>query len=80
MIGIFDSGVGGFTVLKALREALPSCDVVYFGDVKNAPYGGKPQEVGEGSTSFLISKESPRFRNLVKTLFPNTKYSLEVIQ
>jgi len=45
MIGIFDSGSGGLTVLKALREELPSADVVYFGDIKNAPYGDdKPQE------------------------------------
>ena len=39
MIGIFDSGVGGLTVLKALRETLPSADVLYFGDTGNAPYG-----------------------------------------
>jgi glutamate racemase len=44
MIGIFDSGSGGLTVLKALREVLPSADVVYFGDIKNAPYGEKTQE------------------------------------
>jgi glutamate racemase len=33
--------MGGLTVLKALREELPSADVVYFGDTKNAPYGEK---------------------------------------
>jgi len=44
MIGIFDSGSGGLTVLKALREELPSADAVYFGDIKNAPYGDKTQE------------------------------------
>jgi len=44
MIGIFDSGSGGLTVLKALRSTLPSADVVYFGDIKNAPYGEKTQE------------------------------------
>jgi glutamate racemase len=41
MIGIFDSGSGGLTVLKAIREQIPSCNVVYFGDIKNAPYGSK---------------------------------------
>jgi glutamate racemase len=41
MIGIFDSGSGGLTVLKALRAELPSADVVYFGDIANAPYGTK---------------------------------------
>ena len=44
MIGIFDSGSGGLTVLKALREELPSADVAYFGDIKNAPYGEKSRE------------------------------------
>ena len=44
MIGIFDSGVGGLTVLRALRETLPSADVLYFGDTKNAPYGTKSRE------------------------------------
>jgi glutamate racemase len=41
MIGIFDSGSGGLTVLKAMREQMPSVDVLYFGDIKNAPYGSK---------------------------------------
>lgn len=44
MIGIFDSGSGGLTVLHAIREVLPSADVVYFGDIKHAPYGGKSHE------------------------------------
>src|SRR3989344_4196105 len=44
MIGIFDSGSVGLTVLKAIREQMPSCDVLYFGDIKNAPYGEKPRE------------------------------------
>lgn len=41
MIGIFDSGSGGLTVLKAIRERMPSADILYFGDIKNAPYGEK---------------------------------------
>jgi len=44
MIGIFDSGSGGLTVLRAIRERLPSTDIVYFGDIKNAPYGSKSQK------------------------------------
>ena len=44
MIGIFDSGSGGLTVLHAIREVLPSADVMYFGDIKNAPYGSRSQE------------------------------------
>lgn len=41
MIGIFDSGSGGLTVLKEIREQMPSADILYFGDIKNAPYGSK---------------------------------------
>jgi glutamate racemase len=44
MIGIFDSGVGGLTVLRKVRELLPSSDVVYFGDTRNAPYGMRSRE------------------------------------
>lgn len=44
MIGLFDSGSGGLTVLRAMREVLPSADVLYFGDIKNAPYGPKSHE------------------------------------
>lgn len=40
-IGMFDSGVGGMTVLKALREQLPCEDVVYLGDTARLPYGTK---------------------------------------
>lgn len=44
MIGIFDSGSGGLSVLKELRQKLPSADILYFGDIKNVPYGMKSQE------------------------------------
>jgi glutamate racemase len=41
-IGVFDSGVGGLTVLKALREQLPGEDFIYLGDTARLPYGRKP--------------------------------------
>jgi len=40
-IGVFDSGVGGLTVLKAIHEALPTEDLVYLGDTARLPYGTK---------------------------------------
>jgi len=40
-IGVFDSGVGGLTVLRALREALPKEDFLYLGDTARLPYGTK---------------------------------------
>jgi glutamate racemase len=43
MIGILDSGSGGLTVMRAIRHVLPSADVLYFGDIKHAPYGSRSQ-------------------------------------
>lgn len=40
-IGVFDSGVGGLTVLRALRERLPAAEYLYFGDTARLPYGSK---------------------------------------
>ncbi len=44
-IGIFDSGVGGLTVLKEIRNLLPSENLIYFGDTARVPYGGKSVQV-----------------------------------
>ncbi len=43
-IGIFDSGLGGLTAVKALRELLPEEDIVYFADSGRVPYGARPVE------------------------------------
>lgn len=40
-IGVFDSGVGGISVLKELVQLMPNEDFIFFGDSKNAPYGTK---------------------------------------
>jgi glutamate racemase len=46
-LGVFDSGVGGLTVLEALRRRLPNRDFVYFGDTARVPYGRKPPAMVE---------------------------------
>ena len=43
-VGIFDSGVGGISVLRELRAQLPQENVIYYGDTAYAPYGTKPPE------------------------------------
>jgi len=43
-IGVFDSGVGGLTVLKELLMKYPDNEYIYYGDNKNAPYGDKTKE------------------------------------
>src|SRR5215467_13078230 len=40
-IGVFDSGVGGLTVVRAARAALPGEDIIYLGDTARVPYGSK---------------------------------------
>lgn len=44
MIGVFDSGHGGLTVLKALRDKFPQTSFIYLGDHANAPYGNRTSE------------------------------------
>lgn len=43
-IGMYDSGVGGLTVLKEVMRQLPSEDVIYFADTARIPYGGRPPQ------------------------------------
>jgi glutamate racemase len=49
-IGVFDSGVGGLTVFRALREALPHEDFIYLGDTARLPYGTKSRATVERCT------------------------------
>jgi glutamate racemase len=44
-IGIFDSGIGGLTVLAEIYKELPLEDTIYFGDTARVPYGTKSEEV-----------------------------------
>src|SRR5215475_12924398 len=44
VIGVFDSGFGGLTVLKALLQLIPNADYAYFGDTARLPYGSKSVE------------------------------------
>jgi glutamate racemase len=59
-IGVFDSGVGGLTVVRAITELLPGESVVYFGDTARVPYGSKSPETvirfALEDTAFLVSK------------------------
>lgn len=60
-IGVFDSGVGGLTVLKALCEALPDERMVYLGDTARVPYGTKSAEVvtrySQKNAEFLLARQ-----------------------
>ncbi|MBD3669804.1 MAG: glutamate racemase [Gammaproteobacteria bacterium] len=60
-IGVFDSGVGGLTVVRALMQRLPNEDIIYFGDTARVPYGIKSVETishyATQITEFLLEKE-----------------------
>lgn len=43
-IGIFDSGVGGLTVLKEIKNKIPDSHIIYYGDCANSPYGDREEE------------------------------------
>jgi glutamate racemase len=59
-IGIFDSGVGGLSVLRSIRELMPEESIIYFGDQGHVPYGPRPlqqvRDFSEGITRFLLGK------------------------
>lgn len=59
-IGVFDSGVGGLTVVRALRRLLPGEDIVYLGDTARVPYGNKSPRTVEkyalGCQRFLLDR------------------------
>ena len=60
-IGVFDSGVGGLTVVREITRQLPEENIVYFGDTARVPYGSKSKEniirFSEQIIRFLLTKE-----------------------
>lgn len=60
LIGVFDSGIGGLTVLRALRERWPDHSTLYLGDTARVPYGTKSHETviryARQNTSYLIDQ------------------------
>ncbi len=61
-IGVFDSGVGGLSVLRVIREQMPVENLIYLGDQGHVPYGARPieeiQKFSEEITRFLLGQKS----------------------
>jgi len=61
-IGIFDSGIGGLSVLRAIRAQMPTENILYFGDQGHIPYGPRPMEqirdFSEAITKFLLERNA----------------------
>lgn len=64
-IGVFDSGLGGLTVVKELAKLLPNEDIVYFGDTGRVPYGTRSRETIE---KYAIQDEKFLLQNNVKLI------------
>jgi len=80
-IGIFDSGIGGLTVVRALRKLLPDEDLIYLGDTGRYPYGTKSADVVRRysfeNTEFLVAKG---IKMLVVACNTSTAVALDALQ
>src|SRR4051794_976013 len=80
-IGIFDSGVGGLTVVAAVRAALPAEAIVYLGDTARIPYGTRSADVVQRYASncarFLLEQHA---KLLVVACNTATAHALEHLQ
>ncbi len=80
-IGVFDSGVGGLTVVREILARLPDEEIVYFGDTARVPYGSKSEgtitKFGLQAASFLISKGVKLIVVACNTVSSNSLETLE---
>lgn len=80
-IGVFDSGVGGLTVVREIIRQLPSENIVYFGDTARVPYGTKSRDTiinySEQIVHFLMTKQ---VKAIVVACNTATSYALDVLK
>ena len=80
-IGVFDSGVGGLTVLKALREKLPHEDMVYLGDTARLPYGTKsPASISRYACQATLLLQERNIKMLVVACNTASAVALEALR
>lgn len=80
-IGVFDSGVGGLTVLKAIREALPNENLVYLGDTARLPYGTKsPASIARYATQATAKLQESGIKLLVVACNTASAVALDVLR
>lgn len=80
-IGMFDSGIGGLTVLKEVKRLLPNEEIIYLGDTKRFPYGSKSKEAiieaSRNCIQYLIKKN---VKLIVIACGTATSQSLEILK
>jgi glutamate racemase len=80
-IGVFDSGVGGLTVLKAIRDALPGENLVYLGDTARLPYGTKsPASIERYATQAAARLQDEGIKLLVVACNTASAVALEALR
>ncbi|MEO6055577.1 MAG: glutamate racemase [Gemmatimonadales bacterium] len=80
-IGIFDSGIGGLTVARAVYERLPEESTIYFGDTARVPYGPKsPETVRRYSIEILNWMMGQGVKAVVVACNTSTAHALEALQ
>jgi glutamate racemase len=80
-IGVFDSGIGGLTVVQALTRRLPHENIVYFGDTARVPYGPKsPQVVREYTAQDVAFLMGHRVKMVVIACNTVSAVALDVVQ
>jgi glutamate racemase len=80
-IGAFDSGVGGLTVVQAMRELLPNEDILYLGDTARVPYGNKsPETIIRYSRENLAYLRAHRVKAVVVACNTASAHALHVLQ
>ena len=80
-IGAFDSGVGGLTVVKAMRELLPGEDILYLGDTARVPYGNKsPDTIIRYSREIMAYLRSKNVKAVVVACNTASAHALAILQ
>lgn len=80
-IGVFDSGVGGLTVLKAIREAMPAESFIYLGDTARLPYGTKsPASIARYATQATAKLLEYDIKMLIVACNTASAVALEALQ
>lgn len=80
-VGIFDSGLGGLTVMKAVMKMLPKEDIIYFGDTARVPYGTKsPEAIKKFSRQNAEILVSRGVKAIVVACNSSSSHALEMLQ
>jgi glutamate racemase len=80
-IGVFDSGVGGLTVLRQIYRKLPHESIIYFGDTERLPYGSRsPQEILQFVREILTWMEMQQVKMVIMACNTSSALALELVR